>query len=574
MKKLILLLTLLQGAYSITDAQTVTRVGTGSGSLGTDNSFFGFNAGNTSSALSFNNCFFGSNAGAANANSIDNTGIGAYALKSNGGTHNTAIGSRTLFSNVNGNRNTAVGISAMYSNTSGSFNTALGGYTLYNNTTGEMNVGIGLALFSNTTGSGNTASGYNSLHFSTTGHNNVANGAYSLYKNTTGSDNTAMGSRSLQSNTTGNNGVAIGFFALHKNTTGKNNTATGHSSLTANTTGEDNVANGFLALGKSTTGYRNTGVGASALENNITGSYNTAVGYNSGPYPAQPDLTNTTSLGNGARPTASYQVRIGNVYVQSIGGAQPWSVVSDGRFKKDIKEDVSGLDFILQLRPVSYTLDTRKLSTFLGTENQEGGLPEARKDPVRQTGFIAQEVATVIKNSRYIFYGVEEPKNEKDHYSLRYSEFVVPLVKAVQELNAKNKALDSRTEQLVRLAEEQQRKIEAQQAKIDVLLSFLNDNGLALDQESSSEGMPVLFQNFPNGFGDETEIKMIVPQKAIDVSIIVYDRKGVKLKSIPVQGRGETSIKISSNELSVGAYTYCLMISNRIVDSKTFTVTK
>ena len=35
----------------------------------------------------------------------------------------------------------------------------------------------------------------------------------------------------------------------------------------------------------------------------------------------------------------------------------------------------------------------------------------------------------------YDFSGVDAPKNDKDIYGLRYSEFVVPLVKAVQELN-------------------------------------------------------------------------------------------------------------------------------------------
>ena len=34
------------------------------------------------------------------------------------------------------------------------------------------------------------------------------------------------------------------------------------------------------------------------------------------------------------------------------------------------------------------------------------------------------------------FSGIDKPKNENDHYALRYAEFVVPLVKAVQELNA------------------------------------------------------------------------------------------------------------------------------------------
>ena len=33
----------------------------------------------------------------------------------------------------------------------------------------------------------------------------------------------------------------------------------------------------------------------------------------------------------------------------------------------------------------------------------------------------------------YDFSGVDKPKNEKDYYGLRYAEFVVPLVKAIQE---------------------------------------------------------------------------------------------------------------------------------------------
>ena len=32
---------------------------------------------------------------------------------------------------------------------------------------------------------------------------------------------------------------------------------------------------------------------------------------------------------------------------------------------------------------------------------------------------------------------MDAPKNENDFYGLRYAEFVVPLVKAVQELNLK-----------------------------------------------------------------------------------------------------------------------------------------
>ena len=51
----------------------------------------------------------------------------------------------------------------------------------------------------------------------------------------------------------------------------------------------------------------------------------------------------------------------------------------------------------------------------------------------RQSGFIAQEVEAAAKELGYEFSGVDAPKNEDDLYGLRYSAFVVPLVKAIQE---------------------------------------------------------------------------------------------------------------------------------------------
>ena len=52
------------------------------------------------------------------------------------------------------------------------------------------------------------------------------------------------------------------------------------------------------------------------------------------------------------------------------------------------------------------------------------------------TGFIAQEVEQAAKEVGYDFDGVQLPKNDHDHYTLGYSTFVVPLVKAVQEQQA------------------------------------------------------------------------------------------------------------------------------------------
>ena len=58
------------------------------------------------------------------------------------------------------------------------------------------------------------------------------------------------------------------------------------------------------------------------------------------------------------------------------------------------------------------------------------------KEATRMSGFIAQEVEKAAQQSGYDFDGVIKPAHDKDHYRLAYGEFVVPLVKAMQEQQA------------------------------------------------------------------------------------------------------------------------------------------
>ena len=66
----------------------------------------------------------------------------------------------------------------------------------------------------------------------------------------------------------------------------------------------------------------------------------------------------------------------------------------------------------------------------------------------RFSGFIAQEVEAAAEEANYDFSGLGAPKDENDFYSLRYAEFVVPLVKAVQELSAEIELLKSQIVEL------------------------------------------------------------------------------------------------------------------------------
>jgi len=76
----------------------------------------------------------------------------------------------------------------------------------------------------------------------------------------------------------------------------------------------------------------------------------------------------------------------------------------------------------------------QKLNDFLGEDDSEvDKVGTALKENIVQSGFIAQEVEQAANEIGYDFSGIDLPKNENDHYGIRYAEFVVPLVKAVQE---------------------------------------------------------------------------------------------------------------------------------------------
>ena len=119
-----------------------------------------------------------------------------------------------------------------------------------------------------------------------------------------------------------------------------------------------------------------------------------------------------------------------------IEGQVAYSFPSDARFKYNIQNNVPGLDFITKLRPVTYYFDDQKLTEF----NRTGII---NNTPVRSasytgknqvhTGFLAQDVEKIANELGFKFDGVHAPENDRDHYSIAYSQFIMPLVKAVQE---------------------------------------------------------------------------------------------------------------------------------------------
>ena len=268
-----------------------------------------------------------------------------------------------------------------------------------------------------------------------------------------------MGSQTLFNNTTGNNNVALGFVALYNSTALNFQVAIGDSALYNNNGG----------------GGLNTAIGHMALYSNTTGANNTGLGYYA--YPISASLTNWTGIGYqvGSSTSANNMVELGNSSVTTIRGQVNLSLYSDERVKDNITENVPGLDFIKQLRPVTYNYNIHKENEIMYAGKKPDPDFEGKYDieKIRMTGFIAQEVDRAAKASSFDFSGVVKPANNNDLYSLRYSDFVVPLVKGMQE---QQKMIDDQKATILKLQQQinegnanQQRQMDELQREIERL---------------------------------------------------------------------------------------------------------
>lgn len=350
--------------------------------------------------------------------------------KTVGSSNSVAIGDGSLYGSSvpgegnTGNQNTGIGVSTLYDTRSGGFNTAVGGSSMSRNYNGQYNAAFGALAFISSSQANNS-------------NDNVALGYASLYTASYNGKNTAIGTQALYTVLAGTNNIGIGYHAAYNIQGGSNNIAIGHVALGLTANAGNNTAIGYLAADNYNNGANNVFVGANT-DVNGAGYYN------------------VIALGQGTIVLGSNIARFGNSATGSYGGWANWTNVSDGRFKTAVQENVPGLAFIIKLRPVTYQLQARALDVFLQEQANKDISPEAKasitkamaeKETITYTGFIAQEVEAAATSTGFNFSGVDAPKSDKEVNGLRYEEFVVPLVKAIQEqqqmLHAQDQKLGS-----------------------------------------------------------------------------------------------------------------------------------
>ena len=144
--------------------------------------------------------------------------------------------------------------------------------------------------------------------------------------------------------------------------------------------------------------------------------------------------------------TDSYSLGFSTYRWNNIFGRTGTINTSDIREKTTIQNSDLGLSFINKLRPVSYKFINGQNVTIKDSEgndilNEEGKPTFVAEPGVRyHYGLISQEVKQAITESTdkdFAGWTIEDKNDPESLQGLRYSEFIAPLIKAVQELSAR-----------------------------------------------------------------------------------------------------------------------------------------
>ena len=221
--------------------------------------------------------------------------------------------------------------------------------------------------------------------------------------------------------------IAIGSYALDATAANPHlgTIAIGHNALTALTEGEKNTALGYQAGNVLTTGDENTIIGYDA-DVDDSGRHGCIVigaglSLNTADHNVVEIGNNTNSL------TAD---------LDSVSGT--FAVTSDKRIKRNINDSNLGLNFINELRPVSFQM--KSSSEYPKEFNIKK--PSTEIHNKLQNGLIAQEVKEVMDDLDIEFAGWSEGINTRQR--LNYDSFITPLIKAVQELSSKVEELEAK----------------------------------------------------------------------------------------------------------------------------------
>lgn len=248
--------------------------------------------------------------------------------------------------------------------------------------------------------------------------------------------------------------------------------------------------------------------------------------------------------------THSFYV-LGSGYIVARGSY----VNSDEKIKKEIK-NIENIDSLFLLQAKTYKLISPQDSTSLvfNIDNGENQSVSSNID-LKQYGFIAQEVRKIYPELVF--------EDENGLLSINYVAFIPLLIEAVKQQK-------NQIEELQTIVYSQEKELIELKNTVDFASI---ENATTSINETISDNSK-LFDNVPNPFSINTEIKFRIPENSTSAKLIIHDMQGIELMSFVITQKGLGSIIIHGSELKAGMYLYTLLVDNKIIDTKRMLLTK
>ena len=288
-------------------------------------------------------------------------------------------------------------------------------------------------------GHSNVGVGYKSGYFLIQGHNNTYVGA-------------EAGSSGPAASWNSSDGAAV---ALHTAYAGE------AEDLCPGGTNQGSIASQNVAIGdgagrwlgwKQTEATKNVLVGSQSAchagtnNNRGCGTMNIAIGYKAGlawgSSSSAAVLQEAVCIGANSSYVGSYSITLGAHAGISLYSYSNLQVISDARTKRDVSDNLVGLDFINKLRTVSYKkINPADYPEEILHPKFAGSSDRPKDDDRGNIGLLAQEVKSVVEDSGIECDVVNESEANGSMF-ISYANLVPMLIKAVQELSDRVKELE------------------------------------------------------------------------------------------------------------------------------------
>lgn len=253
-----------------------------------------------------------------------------------------------------------------------------------------------------------------------------------------------------------------------------------------------------------------------------------------------------------------------------------------GYFAGDIKVTGSIYGTLLSASASSNTISAQTaLATDAATANSSVTSKLTQLSPVQynlslpvMTASVDGDTATTV----HTMSAMEIQHFQKPHYGLVASELKEIMPELVYE--GQNGELSINYIEMIPLLVESIKELKAEIATLQggngggVVVMSRAIPGATDIEEATALTIPMLKQNNPNPFTENTVIEYTLPETVQSANLYIYDMNGKQIEQIALTERGEASVTVNGGQLTAGMYLYSLIADGKVIDTKRMILTK